>query len=33
MELLKILIADATEEFPAALNEHLRGEFLIRTCN
>jgi two-component system response regulator (stage 0 sporulation protein A) len=28
----KILIADATEEFPGALCEHLRGKFLIRTC-
>lgn len=33
MELRKILIADATEEFPAALTEYLRGEFLIRTCS
>lgn len=32
MEMLKILIADAAEEFPAALSEHLRGEFLIRCC-
>lgn len=32
MEMLKILIADGTEEFSSALGEYLRSEFLIRTC-
>jgi DNA-binding response OmpR family regulator len=33
LEMLKILIADSTEEFSAALSEHLRGEYYIRTCS
>jgi two-component system response regulator (stage 0 sporulation protein A) len=33
MENIKVLIADATEEFPMALAERLRGEFHIRICN
>ncbi len=32
MDMLKILIADSTEEFSAALREHLHEEFMIRTC-
>lgn len=33
LEMLKLLIADATEEFCLALEEHVKNSYVIRTCH